>query len=287
MVSSEHFETEWVDFLERVYKNISDHEVQAMAIATLGDLSKMFSSKDRVRKVAQNALKFNFSAIPAGTFEMGSSQTDPGRGGNEKQHSVTLKGFEMQTTPVTQALWEQVMGSNPSHFKGPNLPVESVAWYEAQSFIEKLNALTQDGYKYRLPTEAEWEYAARGGTTTAYSFGDNPKDLEDYAWYSKNSGAKTHEVASKKPGPNSLYDMYGNVWQWVEDKYDENYGLTLEQLKNGVEDPTGLRAGSHRVLRGGSWDDDAEDLRSANRGYIVPDSRNSLVGFRLLRKPAQ
>ena len=177
------------------------------------------------------------------------------------------------------------MGGNPSYFKGPNLPVERVSWNDVQDFIAGLNALTQDGYKYRLPTEAEWEYAARGGTTTAYAFGDNPEDLEDYAWYSKNSGEKTHEVASKKPGPNHLYDMHGNVWQWVEDEYDENYELTSEQLKNGVENPTGPLAGSRRVVRGGGWQGLAQHCRSAARDDNSSDYRDSRLGFRLVRTP--
>lgn len=167
------------------------------------------------------SLDMNFKLIKAGTFMMGSPKDENNRFEDETQHEVTIdKDFEMQTSPVTQEQWEGIMGNNPSYFKGKDLPVETVSWDDVQEFIKKLND-KNDGYTYRLPTEAEWEFAARGGTTTAYSFGDDPSQSSDYAWFSKNSEGTTHPVGMKKPNPFGLYDMHGNVWEWVQDEYKE------------------------------------------------------------------
>ncbi len=154
-----------------------------------------------------------FAQICPSTFMMGSPKSESGRDSNEgPQHQVTIsKAFELQTTEVTQSQWQAVMGSTPSDFKGPDLPVEQVSWDDAQAFISKLNALG-DGYRYRLPTEAEWEYAARAGTTGPYA-----GDLDAMAWYSQNSGNKTHPVGTKAPNAWGLYDMHGNVWEWTQD----------------------------------------------------------------------
>ncbi|HLC15756.1 MAG TPA: SUMF1/EgtB/PvdO family nonheme iron enzyme, partial [Thermodesulfovibrionia bacterium] len=158
----------------------------------------------------ENSLKMKFAYIPPGKFMMGST-------------NVTLsQGFFMQTTPVTQGQWKALMGNNPSRFKrcGDDCPVESVSWHDAQKFIEKLNK--REGVnKYRLPTEAEWEYAARAGSDTAYCFGDDEARLSEYAWYDKNSDGRTHPVAKKKPNAWWLYDMHGNVWEWSEDWYGD------------------------------------------------------------------
>jgi formylglycine-generating enzyme required for sulfatase activity len=162
------------------------------------------------------------------------------------------------------------MGSNPSGFKGPNRPVEQVSWNDAQEFIAKLNA-KNDGYRYRLPTEAEWEYAARAGTTGAYA-----GDLDAMGWYDKNSGGKTHLVATKTANAWGLYDMHGNVWEWVQDWYGDYSAVA-------VTDPVGPNTGSFRVYRGGSWSNWAQYCRSALRDFHSPDIRYNNLGFRLLR----
>lgn len=176
--------------------------------------------------------------------------------------SIDNGKYEMQSTQVTHALWKEVIGFNPSRFKGDDLPVEMVSWNGCQDFIKKLNELDKE-YIYRLPTEAEWEYCCRAGSTTEYCFGDDESDLKDYAWYRDNSEQKTHPVGQKKPNAWGLYDMHGNVWEWCEDKYD--------------------RAGSYRVLRGGSWGSSPVFLRSAFRISGEPGYRSGHVGFRLLR----
>jgi formylglycine-generating enzyme required for sulfatase activity/serine/threonine protein kinase len=203
-----------------------------------------------------------FVLIPAGTFTMGSPQSEPGRDNDETQHRVTISSaYYLQTTEVTQGQWKKVMGSNPSKFKncGDDCPVEQVSWSDVQVFIRKLNS--QEGTdKYRLPTEAEWEYACRAGTTTAYSFGDNESDLGDYGWYHGNSGNRTHPVGQKRPNPWGLYDVHGNVWEWTQ-----------------------TEEGSRRVFRGGSWPYNAGHCHSAFRYVSVPGVRFNTLGFRLLR----
>lgn len=163
-------------------------------------------------------IPFNFPKKGV-TYKMGSPESEKDRFEDETQHDVTLtESFEMGQFPVTQSQWEAVMGNNPSYFKGENNPVECVSWNDAQEFIKKLNDEDTE-YTYRLPTEAEWEYCARGGTTTAYHFSDSPKDLGDYAWFYDNSGGTTHPVGEKKPNQYGLYDMLGNVWEWCQDVY--------------------------------------------------------------------
>jgi formylglycine-generating enzyme required for sulfatase activity len=164
----------------------------------------------------------NFVKILAGKFMMGSPLSEVGRFDDEDLHEVTIKeDFEIMDTQVTQKQWQDVMGSNPSYFKNnPDNPVETVSWNDVQEFIKKLNE-KNDGYVYDLPTEEQWEYACRAGTQTAYSFGDDPKDLKDYAWYWENSENTTHPVKQKKPNAWGLYDMHGNVWEWCKDVYDK------------------------------------------------------------------
>jgi formylglycine-generating enzyme required for sulfatase activity len=198
-----------------------------------------------------------FVLIPAGNFMMGSPPDETGRWDYEGQvHNVKIqKPFYLGIYPVTQKQWRDVMGTSPSSFKGRYLPVEQVSWNDVQDFIKKLNE-KEGGSKYRLPTEAEWEYSARAGTTTRYSFGDDESILGDYAWYSDNSGSKTHEVGQKKPNPWGLYDMHGNVLEWVQDYWHDNY--------NGAPtDGSSWESGSNRVVRGGGWYPDARSCRSA------------------------
>lgn len=175
---------------------------------------------------------------------------------------IPKKDFEMAANLCTQNIWTQVMDKNPSYFKGEQLPVENVSYNHVIEFIKTMNDF-KDGYLYRLPTEKEWEYCCRAGSTTEYYFGDNKEDLEKYAWYNENSEERTHIVGSKLPNAWDLYDMHGNVWEWCDSFYDES--------------------ASYRGLRGGSWFSDARSLRSAFRSGGSPDYRFSFVGFRLVR----
>ena len=201
-----------------------------------------------------------------------------GEGGNA--HQVTLtKSFEIGVYEVTQKQYEKVMGGNPSRFKGAQNPVENVSWDDAVDFCRKLSALPGEkiaGYVYRLPTEAEWEYACRAGTTTKYSFGDSDSPLGDYAWYDKNSGKTTHPVGQKHPNAWGLYDMHGNVWEWCQDCH-------ADYPSGSVADPTGRSSSSVRGYRGGSWDFSAGNCRSANRFRISPSFRFNFLGFRVVR----
>jgi formylglycine-generating enzyme required for sulfatase activity len=223
-----------------------------------------------------------FVLIPAGTFMMGSSsgffRVESGRDHDETQHQVTIsQPFYLQTTETTQGQWKKIMGNNPSHFKncGDDCPVEQVSWNDVHEFIKKLNT-TEGTDKYRLPTEAQWEYAARAGMTTRFYSGDSDDDLSRAGWYNGNSGLKTHPVAQKIPNAWGLYDMHGNVWEWVQDwKGDYPSG--------DIIDPAGSPSGSYRVRRGGSWSSVAASCRSANRDDGVPDFRPYHLGIRLLR----
>ncbi|MDR3159529.1 MAG: formylglycine-generating enzyme family protein [Zoogloeaceae bacterium] len=232
-----------------------------------------------------NSIGMEFVLIPAGSFMMGSADDDQYAVKNEKPaHWVTIsQPFYLGKYEVTQGEWTAVMGDNPSYFKGRSNPVESVTWHDVQTFIERLNQ-KEGTNKYRLPTEAEWEYAARAGTTTRYSFGDDVDSLGRYAWHYDNSGNKTHPVGQKEPNPWGLYDMHGNVWELVQD-WEDDYS------KSPVTDPRGPSGGSCcRVLRGGSWFDDPRHgwgwaFRSARRVGNPPVSRPKDSGFRLAFSP--
>ncbi len=231
-----------------------------------------------------NEFGMKFVWIKPGTFTMGSPSSESGRDDDERQHRVTLtQGFHMQTTEVTQGQWKAIMGSNPSHFSscGSDCPVEKVSWNDVQEFIRKLNQQA-NGARYRLPTEAEWEYACRAGSDTAYCFGNNSGDLGGYAWYYSNSEKKTHPVARKQPNAWGLYDMHGNVWEWCQDWYDKSY-----YDKSPSTDPEGPSSRAFRVLRGGCWNSDAGSCRSAVRSRFNPDDRDGDGGFRLVCLPGQ
>ena len=218
-------------------------------------------------------VKLEMVLVPAGKFKMGSPTTEVGYE-DKTQHKVTLtKTFYMGKYEVTQEQWFEIMGGNPSKEKGRMLPVTNVSWNDCQDFIKKLNAKTNGGY--RLPTEAEWEYACRAGTTTAYSFGDNitAKDAN------YNIGVKILKpvaVGGYKPNAFGLYDMHGNVWEWCEDWY-------AAYPKESVIDPNGPAAGKRRVLRGGSFFSDASDVRSSARFYNELTSRDGSFGLRLAK----
>ena len=212
-----------------------------------------------------------FKLLLGGEFTMGD--------GNEANQVTLTKAFHLGVYEVTQEQYEQVMGTNPSHFKGPQNPVEKVSWDDAVEFCRKLSELPAEksaGYVYRLPTEAEWEYACRAGTTSEYSFGDSESELCDYAWYAMNSVATTHPVGDKKPNAWGLYDMHGNVWEWCQDWYGD-------YPSGSTTDPTGAASGSARVFRGGSWNAVSDDCRSADRDGNSPGHRFYLLGFRVLR----
>lgn len=229
-----------------------------------------------------------FVLIPSGTFKMGSPANEVGRINIksvdiEALHEVTIsKPFFMQTTEVTQGQWRRVMGDNPSSFGscGDDCPVEKVSWEDVQKFIKKLNSM-EGTDKYRLPTEAQWEYAARAGSATRFYTGDSEEDLSRAGWYgsfdgSGNSGGKTHPVGQKIPNAWGLYDMHGNVWEWVTD--------WMGAYPSGsVIDPVGPSTGSPRVARGGSYISYAKHCRSANRLLCVPGLSIYDLGFRLIR----
>jgi len=215
-----------------------------------------------------------FSRIPAGTFQMGS--TAGGYPGEQPVHSVTIsRTFYMQKTEVTQTQWRAVMGSNPSYFSscGDTCPVEQVSWDDITTFLQRLNAQTP-GVRYRLSTEAEWEYAARAGTT-----GETYGTLDAIAWYGLNSAGRTHAAAGKQANAWGLYDMIGNVFEWVSDWYEEPYSSA------SVTNPTGPATGTSRVMRGGSWLLDSILARAANRGSLTPSLGVNFIGFRLVRTP--
>ena len=250
----------------------------------------------------------NFQRIKADRFTMGSPESEKHRNPIEDQIDVIItRPFEIMDTEVTQQQWFDVMKTNPSEFRTPedcddhtrvrvnayavvdlcpSRPVESVSWNKIQIYIQRLNkggAYLCDGVPqdpkgcYRLPTEAEWEYAARGGTQTAYSFGNSSSNLQDYAWYEANSEEQTHPVAQKRANPYGLYDMHGNVQEWVQDRYDG-------RLLPGGRDPLqALSSSSYRGVRGGSWYNKAWGLRSAYRRGVNQDDGYSNIGFRLVR----
>ncbi len=223
-----------------------------------------------------NGVSFEMVRVEGGTFRMGatSEQEDEAYSDEKPVHSVTLSSYYIGKTEVTQALWQAVMGSDPStsNFKGSDLPVVGVNWNDCQEFIQKLNSLT--GRNFRLPTDAEWEFACRGGNNSRGYKYSGSNNLGSVAWYDDNSGGQTHPVATKAPNELGIYDMSGNVWEWCSDWYADytSYSQT---------NPTGPQSGSSRVYRGGCWGNGARYCRSSIRFYYYPTLRGSGLGLRL------
>lgn len=220
-----------------------------------------------------NGIKYNMVWVEGGTFRMGATSEQGSEISDEKPvHSVTLSGYYIGKTEVTQALWQAVMGSNPSYFEGDDLPVEQVSWDDCQEFIRKLKSLT--GQNFRLPTEAEWEFACRGGNNSRGYKYSGSNYIDNVAWYDGNSGDKTHPVATKSPNELGIYDMSGNVWEWCADWYGD--------YSSGRQtNPKGPYGGSGRVLRGGSWIIIAGCCRSSYRDGYIPTYRFNNLGLRL------
>ena len=232
-----------------------------------------------------DGVKLELALIPAGKFMMGSPATEEYRQSNEDpQHEATLsRAFYMGKNLVTQEQYKKVVGSNPANFRAPQNPVEVVAWDDAQEFCKKLSALS--GKTIRLPTEAEWEYSCRAGSTTAFCFGDDDKQLADYAWYGSNPAVEgcppgnsnnvSHPVGGKKPNAWGLYDMHSNLWEWCQDWYGK-------YLPGSMTDPQGPAQGTERIVRGGSWYGNSGNCRSAYRLRYIPTRRGGNVGFRVV-----
>ena len=237
--------------------------------------SSMASGSNTISIPVKDDINIEMVKVEAGTFMMGATSKMKYPYRDEKPvHQVTLTNdYYMGKYEVTQALWQAVMGNNPSHFKGENLPVETVNWNECQEFISKLNSMT--GRKFRLPTEAEWEYSARGvKKSRSYQYSGS-SNISDVAWYGGNSGSKTHPVGTKQANELGIYDMSGNVCEWCSDWYS-SYSSTSQT------NPTGSVSGSHRVCRGGSWFGNAGYCRSSFRGSYTPDCRSNHLGLRLV-----
>ncbi len=298
---------------EAIYAFLRDRYGDMTSVRTREIVGLLFStlkSKDIREKIdavlgyiSGGIIGMEFAPIYSGSFMMGSPENEANRDSDDETlHSVAINyNYEMMTTEVTQAIYFEVTGTNPSNFKSqehcllsfetrishttggvvslcPNNPAERVSFNDVQNFIALLNAKT--GMNYRLPTETEWEYAARGGNQTAYSFGDSTANLSEYAIYRGNSGSKTHPVGPMRSyangaNRNGLYGMHGNVWEWTQDWYTKS--------PSGGVNPMGPSSGSYRVVRGGSWYSLARGLRSASRGYYTPSDRSSTLGFRLVR----
>ncbi len=231
-----------------------------------------------VETITVKGVSFNMIKVQGGTFTMGATaeQGSDAYDWEKPTHQVTLLDYYIGETEVTQELWKAVMGSNPSYFSGTNLPVEGVSWNDCQTFITKLNQLT--GKKFRLPTEAEWEYAARGGQKSkGYKYAGSTT-LSDVAWYGDNSSFKTHPVKQKQANELGLYDMSGNVYEWCQDWLGR-------YSSNAQTNPTGQSSGSDRVIRGGSWFNSASGCRVADRYNNSPGGRSGSLGFRVVLLP--
>ena len=267
-------------FEERGYeKLLRALRVRAHALGLTSLASSAPSQQSGSAKLSppiRNSIGMKLVLIPAGEFRMGA---EDGADDEKPVHLVRIsRSFYLGKYPVTQAQWEAVMGTNPSRFTSePSLPVEQVSWTDVQEFLRRLSE--KEGEKpYRLPTEAEWEYAARAGAATSYCFGNESSQLGEYAWYGKNSGDRTQPVGQLKPNAWGLYDVHGNVWEWVQDWYDATY-----YQRSPVEDPGGPEEGQGKVVRGGAWVNEPRGVRVSFRLRLDPGHRNDVIGFRCAR----
>ena len=259
-----------IEFCNELLQNVRSDEVYSFTT-----MEKIVS-----QTISVNGVSFTMIAVEGGTFLMGAQNTNPDGAnydseafsGESPVHSVTLSDYYIGETEVTQELWEAVMSSIPSSYTDDQKPVGYVSWDDCKEFIEKLNNLT--GKNFRLPTEAEWEYAARGGNKSQGYKYSGSYNIEDVAWYIDNSGFTSHNVKIKSPNELGIYDMTGNVWEWCED-WSGNYSSVSQT------NPAGPSSGSLRVFRGGSWRSDAGYCRVSIRNYGNPGNRDSYLGLRL------
>jgi formylglycine-generating enzyme required for sulfatase activity len=280
-----------ISFTESDKKRLDFRIGAAALLIFLFTIGCASNSSFSVSKTYKNSIGMEFVLIPAGTFNMGGFDKETAWKLEEHaSNSVEIsRSFYLQKTEVTQGQWKRVMGYNHSHFKecGDNCPVEMISWADAQKFIEKLNEL--DGtYKYRLPTEAEWEYACRAETTTAFPFQEEDSSrisrndlymLSKYAWVALNSNGETHQVGTRKPNPWGLYDMHGNVWEWVEDEWN----ISLEGDRSLEKARISELKVSDQVLKGGSWIDSYVNSHCGARIVVTPGIQNNVFGFRCIR----
>ncbi len=235
-------------------------------------LSPAILSAENLSAFTDPTTGMEFISVKGGCYQMGDNSDD-----DNPAHEVCVNDFYMGKYAVTQGQWKTITGTYPTYFSscGDNCPVEQISWDDVQDFISKLNQRT--GKRYRLPTEAEWEYAARsGGTNGKWAGTSSESQLGDYAWYGSNSGGKVHPVGQKKPNGLGLYDMSGNIWEWVQDWYDKNYYRNSPR-----NNPTGPSSGTYRVLRGGSWSRNAMFTSVSVRSRIIPGCWLDYYGFRL------
>lgn len=261
-----------VDAIERVCRRFS-----ASLLDSLPSVAKEVTKGDFTETV--NGVSFEMVYVKGGTFMMGatSEQESDAEGDEKPVHQVTLAGYHIGKCEVTQGVWKAVMGSNPSYFqKGDDYPVESVSWEDIQMFLKKLNRLT--GRRYALPTEAQWEYAARGGNKNGSMKYSGSSTIDGVAWHGDNSGMSTHPVGKKHPNALGIYDMSGNVYEWCSDWFGSYSGVSQTV-------PAGPSSDSSRVVRGGSWYNVAGYCRTSHRDCHIPAYRGTTLGFRLVVMP--
>lgn len=266
------------DDVNKQFENVKLVEDESVPLQPVPTISTAQTSSFTNKTFTVNGVSFDMIAVEGGTFMMGGTaeQGSEAESDEKPTHSVTLSDYCIGKFEVTQELWQAVMGSNPSRFKGNNLPVERVSWKDVQKFITKLSQKT--GANFRLPTEAEWEYAARGGNkSNGYKYSGS-NSIGNVAWYTDNSGSETHQVGTKSPNELGIYDMSGNVWEWCQDWYDS-------YSSGSQTNPTGPSSGLFRVLRGGSWYGNARNCRVSIRDYYSPGGRDCDFGFRLVLVP--
>lgn len=257
------------------------YQVGWLAVVTCGLVLGGMADSSGAEEVHTNSLGMKLVLVPAGEFMMGSPESEPGHKPSELQHRVILsRPYYIGQCEVTQAQYEAVMGQNPSQTKGPNHPVDRVTWFDAAAFCERLSELEKRSY--RLPTEAEWEYAARAGSSHAWCFGAEAQTLPEYGWISSNSGGKgTHPVGTRHANRWDIYDMFGNVAEWCQD-WQGDYPT------EAVTDPTGPTEGHFRVVRGGSGSNSTNYCRAATRVFAAePTHIDAWYGFRVVLEPAE